>query len=99
VTQYSAPTRFLRQPAKRVGCDNSYVTAMVDAPEQRGLAVRQQHPTDRRIKVIVLTDKGRELTRRAQLADTTPPGSFANLGPSEIIAVRDLLRKLGPDQT
>jgi len=89
----------MRQLAERVGCDNSYVAAMVDALEQRGLAVRQQQSTDRRIKVIVLTGKGRELTRRAQLADTTPPGSFANLSPSEIIAVRDLLRKLGRDQT
>ncbi|MFJ2956395.1 MarR family transcriptional regulator [Streptomyces sp. NPDC087270] len=52
---------------KRLGCDNSYVTLLVGALEQRGLAVRQQHPTDRRIKVIVLTGKGRELTKRAQL--------------------------------
>lgn len=89
----------MRQLAKRLGCDNSYVTLLVDALEQRGLAVRQQHPTDRRIKVIVLTGKGRELTKRAQLADTTPPGSFANLSPTEITTLRDLLRKLGPDQT
>jgi DNA-binding MarR family transcriptional regulator len=87
----------MRQLAKRLGCDNSYVTSLVDALEQRGLAVREQHPTDRRIKVIVLTETGRELTRRAQLADTTPPASFANLSPAEITILRDLLRKLGPN--
>lgn len=89
----------MRQLAKRLGCDNSYVTSLVDALEQRGLAVRQQHPTDRRIKVIVLTDQGRELTRRAQLADITPPESFANLNPTEITTLRDLLRKLDSDRT
>lgn len=46
----------------------------------------------------MLTGKGRELTRRAQLADTTPPGSFSNLSPAEITALRDLLRKLDPPE-
>ncbi|GAA3750219.1 MarR family winged helix-turn-helix transcriptional regulator [Streptomyces tremellae] len=87
----------MRQLAKRLGCDNSYVTSLVDALEQRGLATRQQHPTDRRVKVIVLTGEGRELTRRAQLADTTPPASFSGLTPAEATTLRDLLRKLGPD--
>lgn len=84
----------MRELAKRLGCDNSYVTSLVDALEQRGLAVRQQHPTDRRIKVIVLTDQGRALTKRAQLADTTPPASFSNLTSGEIATLRDLLRRL-----
>jgi len=47
---------------------------------------------------ISLTDQGREPTRRTQLADTTPPGSFANLTPTEITTLRDLLRKLDPHQ-
>jgi len=84
----------MRELAKRLGCDNSYVTSLVDALEQRGLATRQQHPTDRRIKVIALTDKGRALTKRAQLADTTPPATFASLTPDEVTTLRDLLRKL-----
>ncbi len=88
----------MRQLAKRLGCDNSYVTSLVDALERRGLATRQQHPTDRRIKVIVLTDEGRALTRRAQLADATPPGSFAGLTSAEVTTLRDLLRKITPSQ-
>ena len=86
----------MRQLARRLGCDNSYVTALVDALENRGLVVRQQHPTDRRIKVIVLTDKGRDLTRRVQFADTTPPATFDALTPAEVATLRDLLRKLDP---
>lgn len=84
----------MRQLAKHLGCDNSYVTSLVDALEQRGLAVRQQHPTDRRVKVIALTGKGQEVAKRAQLADTTPPVAFSALSESQLVTLRDLLRKL-----
>ena len=86
----------MRQLARRLGCDNSYVTALVDALEERGLAVREQHPTDRRIKVIVLTAKGKDVAGRVQLADTTPPIAFSSLSEAEIGTLRDLLRKLDP---
>jgi DNA-binding MarR family transcriptional regulator len=89
----------MRQLARRLGCDYSYVTPLVDALESRGLAVRQPHPTDRRVKVIELTAKGLELAKRVQLADTTPPDAFANLSEAEIGTLRDLLRKLGPAGT
>ena len=84
----------MRQLARRLGCDNSYVTPLVDALEKRGLAVRQPHPTDRRIKVIVLTEQGLELARRVQLADTTPPAAFAALTDSEVATLCHLLRKV-----
>jgi DNA-binding MarR family transcriptional regulator len=86
----------MRQLARRLGCDYSYVTPLVDALESRGLAVRRPHPSDRRVKVIVLTGKGQELARRAQLADTTPPAAFSSLSEAEIGTLRDLLRKLDP---
>jgi DNA-binding MarR family transcriptional regulator len=84
----------MRQLARRLGCDNSYVTPLVDTLEGRGLLVRQPHPTDRRIKFIVLTREGQALTRRAQLADTTPPAAFSQLTKTEIRTLRDLLRRL-----
>ena len=84
----------MRQLARRLGCDNSYVTPLVDALEKRGLAVRQPHPTDRRIKVIVLTSQGLELAKRVQLADTTPPAAFSALTASEVATLCQLLRKV-----
>jgi len=84
----------MRELARRLGCDNSYVTALVDALEDRGLAVREQHPTDRRVKVIVLTGKGQDLARRAQFAGAAAPAAFAALSQTETITLRDLLRKL-----
>ncbi len=88
----------MRQLARRLGCDNSYVTPLVDALEKRGLAVRQPHPTDRRIKVIVLTPEGLKFAKRVQLADTTPPAAFSALTEAEVATLARLLRKLDPDQ-
>lgn len=89
----------MRQLARRLGCDNSYVTPLVDALESRGMAIRQPHPAGRRVKVIVLTGKGQELAKRAQLADTTPPAAFTSLSEAAIGALRDRLRKLDPAET
>lgn len=84
----------MRQLARRLGCDSSYVTALVDALEERGLAVREQHPSDRRVKVIALTEKGQEVAERAQLAGVEPPPAFDALSPAQMITLRNLLRKL-----
>jgi DNA-binding MarR family transcriptional regulator len=86
----------MRQLARRLGCDNSYVTPLVDSLEKRGLAVRQPHPTDRRIKVIVLTPEGLKYARQVQLADTTPPAAFSALSEAELATLAGLLRKLNP---
>jgi MarR family transcriptional regulator, organic hydroperoxide resistance regulator len=45
--------------AERLGIDASYVTAIADQLEERGLIERRAHPTDRRIKSLALTDEGR----------------------------------------
>ena len=84
----------MRQLARRLGCDNSYVTPLVDALEKRGLAVRQPHPTDRRIKVIVLNPEGLKFAKQVQLADTTPPAAFSALSEAEVATLCGLLRKL-----
>src|SRR4051794_19013324 len=44
--------------AETWGFDASYVTALADGLQQRGLAERRPHPTDRRGKTIVLTPPG-----------------------------------------
>jgi DNA-binding MarR family transcriptional regulator len=42
-------------------CDPSFVTMVADALEERGLARREPNPTDRRIKNLVLTERGLEV--------------------------------------
>jgi DNA-binding MarR family transcriptional regulator len=85
----------MRQLAANLRCDNSYVTTIVDSLEDAGVARREAHPTDRRIKVIVLTDSGRILAERAVKIVGTPPPAFSSLSEREITTLRDIMRKLG----
>src|SRR6059036_1240905 len=48
-----------RELATRMSCEPSNATFVLDRLEERGLAKRQPHPTDRRAKRIVLTAAGR----------------------------------------
>jgi DNA-binding MarR family transcriptional regulator len=47
--------------AERLGIDASYVTAIADQLEERGLIERRPHPTDRRIRSLALTGEGERL--------------------------------------
>jgi DNA-binding MarR family transcriptional regulator len=45
--------------ASALHCDNSSVTGIADRLEKAGLAERQAHPTDRRVKTLALTERGK----------------------------------------
>ena len=51
----------MKDLGQRLRCDPSFVTAIADALEQRGLAKREPNPADRRIKNLALTDRGLEI--------------------------------------
>jgi DNA-binding MarR family transcriptional regulator len=84
----------MRDLAEHWGCDASYVTSIVDGLQERGLAERQPHPTDRRVRTIVLTPEGRTQRERALELLSQPPSAFAALNPAEQRELRDLLQKL-----
>lgn len=84
----------MRQLAAKLGCDNSYVTSLADTLEEKGLARRESHPTDRRVKVLVLTEPGRTLARRVQQVSLSPPPAFEALSGRELDTLCALLRKL-----
>jgi DNA-binding MarR family transcriptional regulator len=75
-------------------CDASYVTSITDVLEERGLARRWPHPTDRRVKMIVLTDAGVAARKRALDMLYDPPAAFGALTVAEQRQLRDLLAKL-----
>jgi MarR family transcriptional regulator, organic hydroperoxide resistance regulator len=54
----------MKELGARIHCDASFITAIADTLEQRGLAVREIDPDDRRIKRLVLTPEGIELRSR-----------------------------------
>jgi DNA-binding MarR family transcriptional regulator len=84
----------MRQLAADLRCDTSYITTIVDNLEEAGVARRQAHATDRRIKVVVLTDAGQVVADRVARVLGTPPPTFDTLDPEEKATLRDLLRKL-----
>ena len=84
----------MRDLADHFGCDASYITELVDGLEEQGLAVRQPHPTDRRVRTVVLTDKGAEARDTVQQVMWQVPAVFGALTAAEQRQLRDLVRKL-----
>lgn len=84
----------MRELASVLHCDNSYVTSVVDVLEEKGLVERRAHPSDRRIKVLSLTEEGALLAKRARAELAEPPASFDALSETEAAQLRDLMRKL-----
>ena len=76
-------------------CDASNITGLIDGLEQKQLVERAEHPSDRRLKIVQLTDKGNEI--RAQLLNdvTSAPDYWANrLSPAETATFIELVRKI-----
>ena len=90
----SEDPRAMRDLADRWGCDASYVTALVDGLEERGLAERRPHPTDRRVKTVLLTAEGTQARAEMLARLGEPPPAFSALTDDEQRQLRDLLRKL-----
>src|SRR5438270_2155920 len=84
----------MRDLAEQFGCDASYITELVDGLEEQGLAVRRPHPSDRRVRTVVLTDKGAEARERVQHVMWQVPEVFGALTAAEQRQLRDLVRKL-----
>jgi DNA-binding MarR family transcriptional regulator len=80
--------------ARGIGCDPSYITALVDDLDERGLARREPSPDDRRVKIIVLTETGRKLAAEIDATLSIPPAAFSLLSDAELRQLRDLLDKV-----
>jgi DNA-binding MarR family transcriptional regulator len=83
--------RPMRDLARDINCDPSYVTAMIDDLEQAGYAARQASAADRRVKIVALTDTGRLALRTARDGLLAPPPRLSALTRAE---QRDLARLL-----
>lgn len=78
--------------AGKLFCDASNVTGIVDRLEGRGLIERRPSDTDRRVKLLVLTEEGARLRETAYRQMTTPPPAIAELPLKHQRALRDALR-------
>ena len=80
--------------------DPSSMVAVIDELEQRGLAERRAHPSDRRKRAVHLTSRGHDTLQRARAAAIqTAEEIFAPLDEEERETLRRLLRKLAGVET
>ena len=89
--QYAALSAVLRQPgidqrtlARNIGFDTSTIGSVIDRLEARGLMARNASPADRRVRLLSLTEEGRDLLVAAE--------------PSVLRAQRRMLEPLADDK-
>lgn len=62
------PVRTQAALAEAIGADKSRVIPVLDDLQNRGLITRRPDPTDRRVRLVAISDEGRQLRDRAQTA-------------------------------
>lgn len=84
----------MRDLAEVFRCDPSYVTSLVDGLEEAGLAERQLLPSDRRVRVVAVTEQGRRRQDEIRTILGKPPESLDSLTTAELQQLQALLVKL-----
>ena len=74
-------------------CDNSNVTGIVDRLEAMGLVERRPAEHDRRVKTLVITEKGVATRAEAERRMSVPPPPLAGLSDADAAALRDILAR------
>jgi DNA-binding MarR family transcriptional regulator len=95
-------TRLSRQPltvkqlAHAATMDAPATTVAVNDLEARGLVVRETDPTNRRCKVVSLTDAGRETVRTIGMVEDPAPNALAALDDAELKELKAIFDKVLP---
>jgi DNA-binding MarR family transcriptional regulator len=81
-------------------CDASTVTGLIDRLEARELVTRANHPTDRRVKLLTLTEKGSTLRDAIRSENQAAETERLNelLTADERVQLKKLVSKLLNDQ-
>ena len=80
--------------AEVLSCDASTLTGIADRLEERHLIQRQIDPTDRRVKLLALTDAGRALVESIDGPFTAEIPGYADLSEDERANLTELLLRL-----
>jgi DNA-binding MarR family transcriptional regulator len=80
--------------AQELSCDASNVTGIVDKLESRGLIARQGAEGDRRIKMLVVTEKGRQLREQLWARTMVPPRAVTALSEDTRRRLAETLRAI-----
>jgi DNA-binding MarR family transcriptional regulator len=84
----------MKELGKRMHCDPSFVTLVTDMLEKRGLARREPHAADRRIKNVVLTEDGLALKEKVEAELTARMPWNSALSSDERAQLLALIRKM-----
>ena len=79
--------------ATALHCDNSSVTGIADRLEKAGLAERQAHPTDRRVKTLALTERGKVVRGLYKDRIGTAPETVQSLSDEDAAILVDILTR------
>jgi DNA-binding MarR family transcriptional regulator len=82
-----------KQIAEAATMDAPATSVAVSDLEDRGLVVRQADPTNRRCKVISLTDEGRDVVASIDKVDDPAPGPLADLSDADLRTLQTILAK------
>jgi DNA-binding MarR family transcriptional regulator len=87
----------MRELAALLVQDPPNLTPVVDDLERMGLVERQAHPTDRRVKLVAATPKGKALAARAEEILQRPPDGLTALPAEDLAALARILSGLRQD--
>ena len=79
--------------ADAMHADNSSITGVVDRLEAAGLAERRPDERDRRVKAVILTERGEWLRVEIDRRAGQPPPRLANLSERDATELRDILAR------
>ncbi|MEV0036967.1 MarR family winged helix-turn-helix transcriptional regulator [Streptomyces sp. NPDC056909] len=84
----------MRRIARKLKCEPSNVTGIVDRLEARGLVERRPDPADRRVKLAAPTEKGRATAALLRNSLDFAREPLAELSEEERGVLRDLLKRM-----
>ncbi|MCB1003094.1 MAG: MarR family transcriptional regulator [Acidimicrobiales bacterium] len=79
-------------------CDASNVTFLADRLEEAGYVERRVSPTDRRVKILALTDAGHAARDRLRRRMSEPPDALLTLTVDQLAALDGVLAALRSDE-
>ena len=83
----------MRELAAQLHCDSSNVTGLVDGLEAHGLVERRSAEQDRRVRMLVVTERGAQVRDRLNAVLNEVPPALATLSAEDQRALRDILRR------
>ena len=75
-------------------CSQSTITGIVDTMVKKDIVIRKDYPEDRRIKLVVLTEKGKALEKETPKINTILDNCCSGFDPNDVEILTILLKKL-----